>query len=120
MTAEYNGRALWDLEEGALETLREFLAEGTPDEDAIYERIQQIAEDYTPVYNWDLAELLLNNLGLGFPEDFEWSGCTDIWSAIRWSVYEHLTERLNEKREELQAELVEAAQELSDDTTVVE
>ena len=69
-----------------------------------------------PVYNSDLAMMLADDSGLGFPDD---PGCANedegIFGIIKWSIYERLIDNAQGWLEDAQAEAAELAEDDDDD-----
>lgn len=52
----------------------------------------EIVDSHVPIYNFDLAICLANDLNLGYVDDTGLvEGCDDIFKAIHMSIYESLT-----------------------------
>ena len=92
---------LYEIEKELINEMQDRKAELLITEDS-YDMLSEIIDSYIPGYNYDLVELLLNNLHLGYIEEPEVVYAkNDIFSYISLSIFEYLLPIANKMLEDL-------------------
>lgn len=80
------------------------------------DRMHEIADYGVPLYNYELAQMLVNDFTLAYVDD---EGCvegvTDVFKIISFAIYERLLAAANEAFKELKKDKLEHLTELHDD-----
>jgi len=98
---EKKAMILWDLQD-ELSDLIDDIAKSN-DDVISYDDLAEITESCIPLYNNDLLDICKSDLGIGYPEDKH--GYEDVYSMIKWSIYESLTYHANEHCEKNSIEI---------------
>ena len=62
----------------------------------IQDRLHEMSDNSVPIYNWDLAQYLANDLGLAWADDDCLAPDADIFARLQWSIYERLQSAASE------------------------
>ena len=84
-----NKQNIYTLEQNLIEELndnKEEILESTYPEDLVNE----YAESWIPVYNYDLLKVAQSDLTLGYIHDSDQGEADDIYQMLTWSIYERL------------------------------
>lgn len=93
------------LERDLLKTLvdmRDEIIEASEPEDLLHE----ICDGAVPIYYYELAECLAEDISLAYPDDNTIFGDEiDVWKILQWTIYERLNTVAHEWLDKQQAEL---------------
>ena len=90
--------SLWELKQNAWDDLKDNIDHYKYWEDAVSE----IADSWIPVYNGQLLEMCLDDLTLGYVDDWHGGEVTDIYTIIQWNLYSELSNHLHEQMSEIE------------------
>lgn len=91
----------WDLQD-QLSDLIDDIAKS--DDDVIsYDDLAEITDSCIPIYNNDLLDVCKSSLGIGYPD--EKTEHEDVYSMIKWSIYESLRDHAHDHCEKNRIEI---------------
>ena len=92
---------LWDLQD-ELSDLIDDIAKSN-DDVISDDDLMEITDSCIPIYNNDLLDVCKSSLGIGYPD--EKMEHEDVYSMIKWSIYESLSYHANEHCEKNSIEI---------------